>query len=483
MHSIISVAPDSVGERLGIMPGDALVSINGEPIHDQIDYLYLTSDSDVSLLLTREGHEYRVHWRGVYCNLGLTFGDSMSVKPRECVNKCVFCFVDQLPSGMRESLYVKDDDWRMSLMMGNYITLTNISEAEFRRIISRKASPLYISIHAMDDDINAYMLGVTRAAEGEPHPAATRHPSAGGELLGCRGGILLPVRSIEERLNRLRDAGISFHCQIVLCPGINDGNILDDTIDRIAGGKLPPLRGNAAGAQSIAIVPVGLTKYRVGLPHIEPVNEECARAVITSVQAWQAKFLTRFGTRFVFASDEMYIKAGMPLPSYGEYEDFQQIGNGVGLIADFTYEFEAEMDNANGSVGLKTAIVTGVDAVPYIESLVSKYNIDTIPIVNSFFGETVTVTGLVTAQDIAEQFCSISDAYDVILIPDCMLNDDMVFLDDWSVDDLREKLHTEVRVVETRGDALAREIRGLCVGRDALIAPIADNEECNGKQN
>lgn len=429
-HVIESVEPNGAAHRAGICAGDTLAAINGEPVRDQIDYQFLASQGGLTLeIIRKDGQSESIKLRGSDGNLGLRFGDSMRIKVRECANNCVFCFVNQLPRCMRGTLYVKDDDWRMSLIMGNYVTLTNVGEAEFNRIISRRASPLYISVHAMDSAVNARLLG--------------RKNERGTD--------------IEQRLRKLSEAGISFHCQIVLCPGINDGAVLNDTIERLL--ALSP------SALSVAVVPVGLTKHRADLPLLNHVTEGIANRVIAQVNDWQKKCLAETGTRFVFASDEMYIRANLPLPAYEEYEDFQQVGNGVGLVSSFVDDFTRETEDFAGEVSYSCAAVTGVDFAPILAPLIKPYNIDTIPIVNRFFGDTVTVAGLLTAQDIAAQLNARGGKYDAILLCDSMLNDDGVFLDDWTLDDLRSAIGTRVIVVGSSGIALANKIKELGIAK------------------
>ena len=288
---ILTVTPHSPADKAGILPGETLVMINSEPVIDEIDYQSLTSSSRLSLVIMdkngrpRDVFIYKSPWEA----LGLSLDETTAMKPRHCRNHCLFCFVDQLPDGMRDTLYVKDDDWRLSLMMGNYVTLTNVDDAEFARILKRKASPIYISIHATDPDVRIRLL---------------RNPNAGNIL---------------ERMKQLHDCGIQFHGQIVLCPGVNDGDVLRRTIEDTA--ALFP------SACSLAIVPIGMTCHRVGLTPMQPVTADSARDVIRLAEDFQKRFLRDFGVRFVYPSDEFYCLSGLPLPRDEEYEDYPLSGS------------------------------------------------------------------------------------------------------------------------------------------------------------
>ena len=276
-HEIVAIQPHGVAYRRGLRVGDALVAINGEPVLDEIDYQALTNRSKLDILVRRaDGREETVRViKAREAPLGLQLADTLACNPYPCKNKCVFCFIDQMPPGMRKTLYVKDDDWRLSLIMGNYITLTNVDEQEFQRILKRKASPLYISVHSTDPDLRVKMM---------------RNPNA---------------RLIMDRLHALADAGLHFHCQIVLCPGWNDEDALRKTLTDLS--DLYP------AAQSAALVPVGLTKFREGLADVKPLDRAGARAVMKIAHEFQEKLLERIGTRFVFPSDEFYLQAGWPV--------------------------------------------------------------------------------------------------------------------------------------------------------------------------
>ena len=307
-HRIKSVPPESLGAELGLVPGDELLRIGGEEVVDVIDYQALICCEELTLTYRHEGEEMEVSCeKEEWEELGVEFEDDMLVT-RVCKNHCVFCFIDQMPRGCRKSLYVKDDDWRMSLMMGNFVTLTNVDDKELQRIVRRHASPLYISIHATDGEVRKKMM---------------RNPNAD---------------RIMAQLKTLQRAGIQFHGQIVLCPELNDGAVLEKTI--------ADLSAMHPAAQSLAIVPVGLTGHREGLYPLRPFTADEADDVVRTVQRWQKKCYKELGTRFVYASDEFYCIAGRKLPKEESYEDFAQIENGVGLFAQLRAEFDDAMQGA-----------------------------------------------------------------------------------------------------------------------------------------
>ncbi|MDR0396583.1 MAG: DUF512 domain-containing protein [Oscillospiraceae bacterium] len=429
VHEIIGVIPGSPACRAGLRPGMLLTGVNGRRIRDQIDYLALTAPSRVRLDIRSDAGSSRVLIRRDEDGepIGLSFGESMRVKPLRCRNRCAFCFVDQLPVGMREPLYVKDDDWRMSLMMGNYVTLTNLSDAGFARIISRKASPLYLSIHTLDPSLRGRLLGLDRGDD------------------------------IRPRLDALKDNGLAFHAQIVMCPGWNDGEELARTLDGLA--EYYP------SARSVAVVPVGLTRYREGLTPLRAVGREDARGALRIVRGVQSECLARWDTRFAFAADEMYIAAGEPMPRDSEYEDYPQIENGVGLIRRMETEFyEAEPSRSiksmggSGRAGGGIIIATGTAAAPFLREMARSVsaNVEVRAITNRFWGETITVAGLVTSSDIIGQLSG-TGAREV-WIPDVMLSADGVFLDGRAPDDLAAALNMSVRVLPSGGAALRRAL-------------------------
>lgn len=422
MHQIIAVDKGSFAARYGIVPGDFVLSINGEPLIDDIDYQALTAARRLKIQLIGENGEKRLVeiLKPGQAPLGLRFAQTLVCDPRSCSNHCVFCFVDQMPTGMRKSLYVKDDDWRLSLMMGNFVTLTNVGERELDRIIRRKASPLYISVHATDPEVRVAMMNQPRAAE------------------------LMP------RLRRLCDAGISFHCQIVLCPGLNDGAVLQRSLE-----ELYAMRPYAL---SVALVPVGLTKYREALTELQPYGAKTAEQVLQICEAFQQKALQESGTRFVFAADEFICLADALLPPDEAYEGYPQLENGIGMIRSFQCDLEDALKTAEPLVRTKTyhlLIACGTSIAPYMREWASKcvgpgVSAEVVPVLNRFFGETVTVSGLVVGQDLAQQLFGRSA--DLVLLPDNMLNaNKAMFLDDMSVDQLQQILGIPVRPIPCDG--------------------------------
>ena len=428
-HLIEGVQPHGVAYRRGIRPGDTLIAINGEPILDEIDYQALTNRQKLDILIRRaDGREENVRIiKAREVPLGLQLADSLACRPYPCKNKCVFCFIDQMPPGMRDTLYVKDDDWRLSLMMGNYITLTNVDEQEFQRILRRKASPLYISIHATDPDVRVRMM---------------KNPNA---------------RFIMDRLNALAEAGLHFHCQIVLCPGYNDGDVMKKTLTDLS--ALYP------AAQSAALVPVGLTKFRQGLAHVEPFDRQKAQAVMEIARTFQEKCLREMGTRFVFPADEMVLIAGEELPPEEEYEGYPQIENGVGLLRKFEDGLSAaSRENTLPAVPRRVRIPCGTSIAPVMRQWVDEYGPKGVqatiqPIRNTYFGETVTVTGLITGGDLMEQLKN-ADEDEILLCGNTLRAEGDLFLDNVSLAQVRNALKPKVTVVPNTGADLFRALLG-----------------------
>ncbi len=429
-HIITQVARGGVAWKNGVKPGDALIAVDGEPILDHIDYQALTSKKRFVMTIRRaSGEEEKivVAKRGD-APMGMAFGESMQCNARACRNHCVFCFIDQMPPGLRSPLYVKDDDWRLSVMMGNYITLTNVDDAEFSRILKRKASPLYISVHAVNPETRVRMM---------------RNPAA---------AALMP------RLHALAESGISFHCQIVLCPGINDGEVLSDTLSQLS--ALYP------AARSAALVPVGLTRFREGLAALTPFDGEKARAVLDQCQTWQQKCLASIGTHFVYAADELYCLAGRELPSDAEYEGYPQIENGVGLLRQFERGLRearesGEYDTANAR---RVLIACGASVAPVMRGWMVRYapegaQVTVQAIRNAFFGESVTVTGLLTGGDILAQVQGVQTD-ELLICRNTLRAEGDIFLDGMTLADFRAALPFPVTVVENDGEALLRALMG-----------------------
>lgn len=427
---IVHVAPGSVADRLGLRAGDELQSIAGEPVIDQIDYQALTSRSRFDLVFRRGDEQRTLHVRkSDWEPLGITLDQSIVASPRPCANRCVFCFIDQMPPGMRETLYVKDDDWRLSLMMGSYITMTNMTEAEFSRVIRRHVSPLYISVHATDPDVRTRMLR-------NPHAA-----------------------QLMDRLLRLKEAGIRFHCQVVLCPGWNDGAVLARTLSDLSG--LWP------AARSVALVPVGLTKFRDGLEPLTPYDRDTAAQLLDTVEPFRLASLREHGTRFAFPSDEFYCLSGRDVPPDEAYEDYPQIENGVGMLRMFETDLiaAAEDEPVAETPPRRIVIACGTSLAGVMRRWTSMLcprgtTVEVLPIVNRFFGESITVSGLITAGDLITQAGNVEA--DAVLITRNMLRlDSDLFLDDMTLPQVQERFRSPLRVVDNTGAALWRAVSGL----------------------
>jgi len=410
-----------------------LVAINGQAVEDILDYMDWMSSDEVSITIEKgDGQIWELDIeKDPDEDLGLTFKQPIMDRQRVCRNRCIFCFIDQLPRGMRSSLYYKDDDWRLSFLMGNYITLTNLTRHDVRRIISKRISPLYISVHTTNPQLRRRMMGNERA------------------------GKVLDILKEFER------AGISIHCQIVLCHNWNDGAELDRT--------LSDLWNLRSIVNSVAVVPVGLTRHRHGLENILPFDAESAAKVVEQVERWQEMCRRESGTAFVFAADEFYILAGKSFPSYEEYEDFPQIENGVGLIAKLIREFDDAIGNYRGrSAPIKEfSVATGMSAHPTITAIMDRIQremgvvVHVYPIVNRFFGESVTVAGLITGGDIIAQLRD-KRLGEALLIPSTMLRrGEDVFLDDITLEALSAALRVPVVPVPVDGSELLETIANL----------------------
>ena len=432
---ILAVVRGSMADRAGIQPGETLLRLNGEEVLDEIDYQALSQGSRLRLELKTPSGEIRTLSLRKPANspLGLRLDERTVLEPRACRNHCVFCFVDQMPKGMRPTLYVKDDDWRLSLMMGNFVTLTNVDDREFDRILRRKASPLYISVQATDPEVRVRMLRNPRAAD------------------------LMP------RLRQLRDAGIQFHTQVVLCPGLNDGAVLHQTIVDLAG--LYP------AARSLAVVPIGLTKFRENLYPLRLFTREEAAALVEDLELIQAYYFRTLGTRFVFPADEFYSAAGLPAPPEDAYEGYPQIENGIGMIRRLSQECEDawpalrdRFSRESAAPSRRLLIPTGVSALACMRELAGKYaraqdQVEVFAVPNRFFGPSVTVTGLITGQDLVSALQG--RQADQALISACMLREnEETFLDDYTVRDVEKKSGIPIRVVQNRGEDLILALHG-----------------------
>lgn len=428
MQRITGIEPQSIAEELDIRAGDTLLAINGQPVVDVVDYEYLCAEERLVLTLLRSnGEQYEAELeKEAYEPLGLLFDSGLMSPVRSCKNHCMFCFIDQMPKGGRETLQFKDDDWRMSFIMGNYITLTNVDEAEFQRIIDRRVSPLYVSVHATDPNVRIKMM---------------KNPSA-GEIL--------------SRLQRLSDAKLHFHCQIVCCPGVNDGEVLQKTLTDLA--SFYP------AAVSAAVVPVGLTKFRQGLAPLRIFTQAEAKETLQQVDVFAAACKRHFGSAFVFAADELILAAREELPPYEAYEEFPQIENGVGLLRLFEREFlEALSEQKPLKRRFALDAAGGMLAHPFMKKLYRKlthYGVDCTlhAIQNDFFGSTITVGGLITGQDLVAQLRGqLQSPY--LFLPHNMLREqEDIFLDGMTVKSLADALGVEVIPVRGDGEAWIQTI-------------------------
>ncbi len=421
---ISDVLPGSPAARAGLLKGDVLVSIDGEPVIDLVDYEHLTANEHLTLEVCKQSGEREIIQleKDDYEPLGLSFATSLMDKMRTCKNHCVFCFIDQMPKGGRSSLHVKDDDWRMSFVMGNYVTLTNLDERELDRVIRRRVSPLYISLHASDPEVRRAMM---------------KNPHAG---------------DIVPQLKRLAEAELQFHLQIVLCPGLNDGDVLRKSIDDML--ALYPY------AQSLAVVPVGLTRHRDGLSSLRTFTRDEAVALIDEIEALQQTLLRQHNTRFVFLADEWYTLCGRTLPAYDDYEGFPQIENGVGLLRLFEGEMLEALEERKPLRQAKRFLAAGGTsahdffAQSYKQLLPYGITLDVRAIKNRFFGESVTVGGLITGGDLVEQLKG-EDFGRALLIPRAMLKaDEELFLDGMSKVEAEAALGTRIIPVATGEDLI-----------------------------
>ena len=417
---ITSIDRRSPAERAGVHIGEKLLAIGGRPVEDVLDYRFFGYDRDPELELEApDGSRRKVRVKKPEAEeLGLSFETYLMDEPRPCSNHCLFCFVDQMAPGCRETLYFKDDDARLSFLMGNYITLTNLSPREAPRIIDLRISPINVSVHATDPKLRSALLG----------------NRAGAESL--------------EIMKRFGAAGIVMNGQIVLCPGWNDGEQLQRTMEDMA----------AWGFASCSVVPVGLTKHRAGLAKLRGVDRETARAVIDQVEAYGKKCLERFGTRMFFCSDELYIRAERPLPEEEYYEEYVQIENGVGLLRSLISEFEAGLRLEDGPVEASPyTIATGVSAAPFLRELAERAAEKTgvsgqvAAIENNFFGPTVDVAGLVVGGDLIAQLKGRALGERVLIPVNMLRHGGDVFLDDLHVSDVERALGVPVTVVEQDG--------------------------------
>ena len=433
MHrcTISHIDPDSP-LRHAAHPGDRLVSINGNPITDVLDYKYYAYDPELAVCLRRpDGTEHTVHVsKPLGGELGLDFETYLMDNAHSCANHCVFCFIDQMPPGMRPTLYFKDDDARLSFLMGNYMTLTNLSEREVQRIIHLHISPINVSVHATDPELRSFLLG---------------NPRAGKTL---------------EIMRRFSDGGITMNCQIVCCPGLNDGAQLQRTMHDLA--ALYPK------VHSVSIVPVGLTKFREGLYPLTPFTPEHAAETLDLVNAFGDECVKKFGARIFFCADELYLKAGRELPPEEFYEEFTQLENGVGMLRLQQTEFRSALSLSDPPDGVPFSMAAGVSAAPFLEKLLctaqEKYATikgHVYAIENDFFGRSINVSGLITGQDLIAQLRG-KDLGERLLISNNMVrHDELDFLDDITLEQASAALGVPIYPVDADGFALCDAMFGI----------------------
>lgn len=429
-HMIDRIEQDSIAAELGIEPGDTLLAINGQEIEDIFDYRYLANDEELTLLIQKpDGEEWEFDIEKDYDeDLGIVFDNGLMDDYRSCRNKCMFCFIDQMPPGMRDTLYFKDDDSRLSFLQGNYVTLTNMSDRDIERIIAYRLEPINISVHTVDKELRCKMLNNRFA----------------GEAL--------------EKMDRLKEAGVEMNGQVVLCKGINDGTYLEETIEKLTE-YIPCMK-------SLSVVPVGLTKYREGLYPLEPFSKEDAKEVIRMIHRWQERCMETYGAHFVHASDEWYFLAGLDVPGSESYDGYLQLENGVGMARLLEDEFMEALGRAEYAGGRRTVtIATGMLAAPLLkrlcERLMEKFetvSVQVIPIRNDFFGERITVAGLLTGRDIIAQLRG-KNLGDMLLLPCNMFRSgEEVFLDDVTLLELKKALQARAYIVKSSGHDLVKAL-------------------------
>ena len=433
-HKIRAVLPGSIAEELELEPGDVLLAVNDHEIEDVFDYHYYTNEEYLTVLVRKpDGEEWELEIEKEFEeDLGIEFESSLMDDYRSCRNHCIFCFIDQMPPGMRETLYFKDDDSRLSFLQGNYVTLTNMSDHDIDRIIHYHLGPINISFQTTNPDLRCKML----------------HNRFAGDVF--------------PKIRRLADAGIELNGQIVLCRDINDGAELERSISDMTS-YLPALR-------SVSVVPVGLSKYREGLYPLKPFDAQSAGEVIDLIESWQKKIYPQYGVHFVHASDEWYLLAGRPLPEEERYDGYLQLENGVGMLRLLKEEVEetlAEVKPDGETPKRRVSIATGRLAGPFlkelgkqIETVHQNVTLQIFEIRNDFFGESITVSGLITGQDLIAQLKD-QDLGDELLLPTNMIRSgERVFLDDLTIEDAEEALGIPIRIVESGGRDLVCAVTG-----------------------
>lgn len=442
MHIVKSVIKGSIAEELDIEPGDELLEINEQKIEDLFDYQYLVEDEYLDILIKKkDGEEWILEVdKEQDEDLGIIFENALMDDYKSCHNKCIFCFIDQMPPGMRESLYFKDDDSRLSFLQGNYVTLTNMSEHDIDRIIRFNLGPINISVHTTNPELRCKMLNNRFA----------------GEAL--------------DNIRKLYEGQIEMNGQVVLCKGINDGDELDKTIS--------DLYGYYPYMQSMSVVPSGLTKYRDGLYPLELFDKETAGQVIDQIEKWQKKIYEETGSHFVQASDEWYIMAQRPFPEEERYDGYLQLENGVGMMRLLNDEFMEALSEVKGDDRIRNvSLATAVLAYPTIKSICDKImekfpniSIHCYCIKNNYFGESITVSGLITATDLIDQLKG-RELGEMLLLPNNILRSgEDIFLDDITLKELENALQVSVNIVKSSGKDLLEAV----ISNDA-VNKIRDN--------
>lgn len=432
-HIIKDIVPGSIAEEMEIEPGDYLVSINDEEIKDILDYKFQIFDEYITLVIEKKnGEEWDLEIeKEANEDLGIIFPEQLIEKPRSCANKCIFCFMDQLPDKVRNTLVFKDDDFRLSFITGNYVTLTNSGYKDLDRIIRYHLSPINISVHATDPEVRSMMLNNKTAYK------------------------------VMEYIKYLTEHDIKINAQIVLCPNINDGKVLDKTIKELS--KYAP------NLQCIAIVPVGLTKYREGLYPLRVFDKEGASRTIDQINGWQAKFREKYGFNLVYLADEFYVKAEREIPEFKDYDDFPQLGDGIGMLAYFKKNFDSYLKRFKPKkVNKVVSIASGKIVYNFMrarmDELEKKFEglkINLYPIENTFFGPEITVTGLITGGDLITQLKDKELGEYLILCGDMLKDDGDIFLDDVTLDEVKEKLNIEIKVNNDGGIGIIKDILGI----------------------
>lgn len=443
-HIIKQVLPGSIGEELELEPGDRVLEVNGERIEDVFDYRYLINDTYIEITVLKKNGEALLFEIDKYMDedLGIEFESSLMDEYHSCTNKCIFCFIDQLPQGMRPTMYFKDDDSRLSFLQGNYITLTNMKDKDLDRIIRYKLSPINISVHTTNPELRCMML----------------HNRFAGKIM--------------EQIQKLYEAETIMNGQIVLCKGVNDGKELEKTIQDL-GGFLPFM-------ESLSVVPVGISRHREGLYPLEPFNREDAKAVLKTIHTFQDKFMEEYGTHFVHASDEWYILAGEPLPEEDNYDGYVQLENGVGMLRLQETEFHEALEEARLSEDSKIrekycTIATGKLAGPFLKELVKDLNevypnihVDVVEVTNHFFGPQITVSGLLTGQDIVAQLKGRSLGSELLLPVNVLRSGEDVLLDDMHINEIEKSLQVPVRIVQSNGNDLFDALVSQSIGINGI---------------